>query len=677
MPQDGNRLTLLILAIAALAFTAGIIILLYPTFKPQISSAPIGRVLWKQGKVSSRLAQSSIWFELNKDDKLHEGQRLRTGKNSSIAIKLGHQEHFILPANTEIILSNREEKRKSLIEFKTSEAEAQSSSVERSAGLSPSETREKVPPSIKVVEIVKQIAPSLKELQIIWPKAGETVFFQDNQPIHFFWHGPADGRFEIRILDVETKEHQHLQLGKTFFLRWLPPKNFVNRKLAIQAFDRQNGLESRLTEFFLYSTPTLRLKHPAKHMNMIYASHTQPLKIEVENDPRILDITGELSLGDTKMPLIFVNGQALVPYTHLERMAKQSKSWGLIRLKGYWRATLEGQASAMPLEEYWVGQIDLTPKKPWWQVSSEKNILFNCDEEKKEWVCKNPVQLKIDKGLSFNETEILLSSGQTLSPHLDENKIMTFCPPLPLGDLQYKVRLKSDSATIKYESDWIQVKSIIEDTPKIINANTINSGVNEYYTFVTTNSCREIPLSYRWIDEQNNTIHQFSDFSPNAHIVLTQKPSAVELAYADLSGRQLSEAMRVGLSSKSLTCESNSSVATKGLEWTLKDNGKVYIQAKDVRPWTLLTWKASQSFDKFEVQIAADDTFTNIIAQETTSQKSLQLILQPEWKKIYWRVRGVSTTEGPTTWSSSKEIAIYSLRNNKQEANPRISKPQE
>jgi len=670
MLKAGDKQTLIILALALLIFFAGLAILVYPTFRPHVSTAPIGQVLWIRGKVSSRLAQSSIWFGLSKNDKLYEGQWIRTGPDSRISLKLGDHEHFILPPNQEIILSHQIEKRKSLIDFKVSENEANSATDIRTEKTQIQQHYY----SKRLVEVANQITPKIIELRIIWPKQGETIFHALNQPIHFFWQGPSDGLFEIRIRDVETSKQQVVNVGNTHHFSWLPSKDF-GKKLALQLMDRKHNLKSNITEFLVSESPTIMLKSPSKTAGHIVISPSQPIKILVEPNPQLSAWRGELLVENKKIPLLFSNYETTLPFRLVERIIKHPRSIAAIKIQADWQQNISGQVISTPIEENWIGQIELVTNK-WWQELGEQKSIFTCNEDKKEWICQNPIRVKIAEKISFISTEIVLPTGQTLEHSLDENQVISFCPATPVGDLKYKIRLRSDSSTIKYESDWIQASTKIEDKPEIITAKTIKADNGEFFNMITTKNCRDISLDLRLLDEQDNIIHQLSDYGSTTHIVTSQRPAHVEVAYVNADGQGLSAAMTTKPTFKSLICESQSS-ETRELAWSLKDNGKVYISAKNTRPWTLLNWKASKKFDEFEVQIASDDSFNNIIAQQITAQKSVQLILEPSWKKIYWRVRGLSVDEGPSAWSQAQEITIFKLQNETRGPNPRISKPQE
>ena len=677
MRHIGDKQTLSIFAIALILFGVGLGILLFPPFKPHISSTPIGQVLWSQGKVSSRLAQSSLWFELKKGDKLYEGQWLRTHSNSSIAIKLGEKDHFVLPPGKEIILSNRVEKRKAFIDFKVTEKEAVAAVPPQASPPSGLDSVNKNPTPVKVVEIIKKVASATNELRMMVPKPGETLFYSAGQAIHFFWQGPSDGQFTLRILNLETGKQHQIDAGNTYHLKWLPPKDFIDQKLSIQVIDKKNQLQSKLGAFRISSSPEIILNNPKQDTRLLRLSRSEPLLIDIDPEARLTDWSGELIIEDNQIPFAITNYKAVIPFATIEKLLKQKRALSIIKIKALWRQKISDQMLITPLEERWVGHIEIVTKK-WWRELGEQTNIFSCDEQKQEWVCQQPIQVKIENDLSFSEAEILLATGQVLKPIMKSSHIISFCPPLPQAFQQYKILLKSSPTQIKYASDWIQAYTKVETQPEIRFAKIIKSADQKYFNLIATKKCDGIPLHFKLLDKQDQTIVEHYDLSANAHILSPQKPEHIEVAYAENNGQRLSAATKIQPLLDSLICDSHLAAgANKESTWTLRDMGKVYLEEKNSKPWTLLNWNSSENFNEFEVQIATDEQFENIVDQQITSGKSLQLVLHPHWQTIFWRVRGLRHDETTSPWSPTRTISIFKIQDKTDTPNLQISKPQE
>jgi|GEM_PF-3149032 hypothetical protein len=95
----------------------------------------------------------------------------------------------------------------------------------------------------------------------------------------------------------------------------------------------------------------------------------------------------------------------------------------------------------------------------------------------------------------------------------------------------------------------------------------------------------------------------------------------------------------------------------------------VFLQQDD-NPYLWLTWKPVDSAEQFLVEIAADSSFSQVIASDTiksSNEKFLRYLMTKKlaYGKYYWRVKSVSKTEN--TESQWSEVNLFYLLHKKKE----------
>lgn len=81
------------------------------------------------------------------------------------------------------------------------------------------------------------------------------------------------------------------------------------------------------------------------------------------------------------------------------------------------------------------------------------------------------------------------------------------------------------------------------------------------------------------------------------------------------------------------------------------------------QPQVWLEWESDKLLNQFQIEVAKDPNFNQIIFTQMPRSNRFQLDQKVLKGKIYWRVKGLNTDQGlESPWSTPRSLSVVELK---------------
>lgn len=610
---------------------------------PPINGRPLGVVKSLTGEVLSRYHLNPFWFKLKEKAPLFPKQWILTGAKSRVVIEIQGQLYEI-PPNSSWILDDQNLKKLSILnQPKIINRSLASGQITQKIPnqLAPDKGQNAVETQLKFFNIQKINQVFLHkfnshEIWPIFPKIqGAWIIGSKPLPFEWFNQNQTSKDFILEVFDGTRRliVKKRLQSNRWFWtVNNLKPGDY---SWCVRFPDMPKCPKLwpfRLLPALMPEKPQVGQKItllPWEKLSFTWKNQA-PLKLSLyQNEKGIEKTLSKETLSHEFDPFEL-------------HLSSNPEVW-----------SVRYQDPRLPEYEYhWPVQISVSPELPVTFINTSPEI--TC--EKGQWKCSKPILVKIKNPRWHYQWRVLEPANIELQvDHL--NDTLLICPNGPVQKFSWEL-IAHENSTFKAQWMLPTIQPKINWQPSNIESYLVPGqkpiilGIWDWCPDLIVKWSVKDSQSYEIINGQIMAEKFYTFVDPDQNRSL----EALEIGYYDRSYQPFNWNLSTPLIPLSpdpqpLPTEN----PTNTISWHLAKVEKVLNQGR--KPWILLKWSSYPSFELYEIQIAHDENFQNIIVSEQSTVPLFQFIIPKKLNYFYWRIRGYQGSDW-SPWSHSEKVSI-------------------